>query len=554
MADRKVFTDSIVPLPDHSGVTPHGLMVNLAEPSDPAQPLPLLFSLGLAGDKQAELEAAIAAGKTLDRQQVAEGYGPAKEDVDRLVSWLRDQGYQFEKVTPDGSGVYATAPISDIQDSLQVTMVPVTKDGVTYPGAQNAPSLPSDVGAPVTAIVGLQPYRRLNKHFRATSALTTVNRSTLAADGSATPNIRGAPPYFPSELLTAYGAAGQGLTGQDQTIAILIDTAPAESDLEAFWKAAGVPAAWAQVKIINVGGGALPPQEGEETLDVSWTSGIAPGASIHVYCCGALSFTALDMAIDQIIEDLPNTPGLNQVSISLGLGEQYMVKDEVAVQHLKFLKLAAAGVNVFVSTGDAGSNPDTTGHSPTGPLQAEYESTDPAVIAVGGTTLRLARDGTIGSETAWASGGGGRSTLFATQRPAWQTGTGVPTGHDRVVPDVCAAADPNTGAFLVLHGKAIGIGGTSWSAPVWAGLCALINEARAKAHAPALPYLNPQIYPLLGGPAFHDVTAGSNGAYKAGPGYDLVTGLGSPNLAQLVTKLTPRAPAAVAEELPAEPA
>lgn len=57
MADRKVFADSIVPLPDHSGVTPHGLMVNLAQAPDPTQPLPLLFSLGLPDDQRAKLEA-----------------------------------------------------------------------------------------------------------------------------------------------------------------------------------------------------------------------------------------------------------------------------------------------------------------------------------------------------------------------------------------------------------------------------------------------------------------------------------------------------------------
>jgi len=535
MADRKVFSDSVVPLPDHSGVTPHGLMVNLAEAPDTTQAMPLLFSLGLAEDQQAALEAAAASGKRLDRKQIAEGFGPSQAAVDNLVTWLKQNGYQIDHVPPDRSGVYATAPISQIQSSLQVKIVPVTKDGVTYAGAQNAPSLPADVGAPVTAIVGLQPYRRPHKHFRA--AARRRNRSRLAPDGSATPNIANEPPYFPSELLRAYGGAASGLTGKGQTIAILIDTAPSKADLEAFWKAAGVPADFSRIDVINVSGDSLPPQEGEETLDVSWTSGIAPDAAIRVYCAGELSFTALDLALDAIIADLPSVDGLNQVSISLGLGETFFggPNGEVATQHQKFLKLAAAGVNVFVSTGDAGSNPDQTGHSPTGPLQAEYESSDTSVIAVGGTSLELARDGSIASETAWASGGGGRSVLF--KRPAWQQGPGVPAGADRLVPDVCAAADPNTGAFLVLHGKPTAIGGTSWSAPVWAGLCALLNQARVNAGEQPLAYLNPLLYPLGGANGFHDVTSGSNGAYHAGTGYDLVTGLGSPNLAALLASL-----------------
>jgi kumamolisin len=141
-------------------------------------------------------------------------------------------------------------------------------------------------------------------------------------------------------------------------------------------------------------------------------------------------------------------------------------------------------------------------------------------------------------------------------RPAWQVGAGLPPGQDRLVPDVCAAADPNTGAFLVLHGHSLGIGGTSWSAPMWAGFCALINEARQKAGQPFLPYINPLLYPLNGTSAFRDVTAGSNGAYTATRGYDLVTGLGAPNLKALIGRLTqpPLGHGQAEPTAPAEPA
>jgi len=101
----------------------------------------------------------------------------------------------------------------------------------------------------------------------------------------------------------------------------------------------------------------------------------------------------------------------------------------------------------------------------------------------------------------------------------------------------------------VLNGSTLTIGGTSWSAPTWAGICALINQARIAAGQPALPYLGPLIYPLNGAAAFHDITQGSNGAYRAGPGYDLCTGLGAPNVAALVQALT-RVPA-VAPPAPA---
>jgi kumamolisin len=250
-----------------------------------------------------------------------------------------------------------------------------------------------------------------------------------------------------------------------------------------------------------------------------------------------LRFTALDRALDRIISDLSTHPGMRQLSISLGLGERFMggPSGEVATQHQKFLRLAAAGVNVFVSSGDAGSNPDQTGHGSGGPLQAEYEASDPAVIGVGGTTLHLGADGTVEAETAWIGSGGGSSVFFA--RPVWQTGPGVPDGDSRSVPDVALAANPNTGALVILHGQEVQIGGTSWSAPVWAGFCALINEAREKAGKPALGFANPVFYPLVGTSAFRDITVGTNGEYTASSGYDRVTGIGVPNVAALIEAL-----------------
>ena len=114
----------------------------------------------------------------------------------------------------------------------------------------------------------------------------------------------------------------------------------------------------------------------------------------------------------------------------------------------------------------------------------------------------------------------------------------MPAGNDRLVPDVSLAADPDEGAFLVFNGQATQVGGTSWSAPVWAGFCALINEARAMAGKPALPFLNPLIYPLMGTACFRDIQSGSNGAFFAGPDYDMVTGIGVPNIRELINALT----------------
>ncbi len=89
---------------------------------------------------------------------------------------------------------------------------------------------------------------------------------------------------------------------------------------------------------------------------------------------------------------------------------------------------------------------------------------------------------------------------------------------------------------MLLHGQVKQYGGTSWSAPVWAGFCALINEARVKAGKAPLPFLNPLIYPLRS-TCFRDIQTGSNGVYHAKSGYDLMTGLGVPNVKALIAAL-----------------
>jgi kumamolisin len=539
-------------------------MLSAVEPENRDEKMTILFSLAPQGGEQAQLEEKVAKGEVVSPAELQKAYAPSAGDRKQLMDWLKKEGFKITEVSDDGSTIYAQGSVDQIERSLAVSMTRVTKDGITYTAAQNAPSLPANVGKSVNAIIGLQPFRRAHKHSRMRvpvlgnrASMNGTNQAgkkgtakkgakkgvTAAKKGGAkagvsglSPNILNAPPYLVSEILKAYNANGLSVTGKGQTIAILIDTFPADSDLKAFWTRNNLPVKLSQIEKINVKGGPLPVREGEETLDVEWASGIAPGAKIRIYASGSLSFVDLDRALDRIIADLPTQPGMRQLSISLGLGETFMAPAEVNTQHQKFLRLAAAGVNVFVSSGDAGSNPSTSGHSSTGPTQAEYESSDSTVVGVGGTILRLTGSGGVSSEIGWPGSGGGKSIFFS--RPSWQKGTGVPTGQERLVPDVSLAADPDNGAFLIFQGNTVQIGGTSWSAPVWAGFCALINEARVNAHKPRLPFLNPLIYPLMGGPAFRDITSGSNGAFSAAVGYDMVTGIGVPNIKQLISVLT----------------
>ncbi len=534
MSDRKVFTDSVTELPDQPGLTKNGLMVAQAKKEARNESMELLFSLEMPG--RDDLEKRVAAGEVMSAQKVDESYAPKKADVDALKSWLTNEGFKIVGESPGSTGVYAKATVGTIEQSLGVKMISVTKKGVTYTAAKNAPSLPTAVGAAVHAIIGLQPFRHAHKHMA--QKLIQHNRASLDAHGLPAPNIANTPPYLVSEILHAFNADGLGVTGAGQTIAILIDTFPHDSDIVAFWKANGMDVDLSRIVKVKVGSGHLPAPEGEETLDVSWTSGIASGAKIKIYATGSLQFVALDKALDRIVADAANDSTLRQLSISLGAAEVLLggPDGEVATQHQKYLKLAAMGVNVFVSSGDAGSNPGSDGQTPDGALSAEYAASDSAVVGVGGTSLTLAGDGSIADEEGWTGSGGGDSLFFG--RPVWQTGNGVPAGSKRAVPDVSTPADPNTGAFLVLQGQPTAIGGTSWAAPIWAGFCALINEARMKQGLPSLPFLNPLIYPLAGSACFRDVVGGSNGQFTAGPGYDRVTGLGSPDVQQLITALT----------------
>jgi len=556
MVARKVFADSVTALPDEPGTTPRGLMVAAALPDTRDEQMTILFSLDTPPDKEADLEQRVANGEVISPAELEKNYAPDPDERDKLITWLKSQNFDVADVSPDGTSVYARSSVAQIEKTLGVDMVSVTKDGVTYTAAKNAPSLPADVGAGVHAIIGLQPFRQARKQSRMFLPLND-NRALLGvrsprprgaqprraramrpAAAQPTVNIDNAPPYVVPEILKAYGADGLGLSGKGQTIAILIDTVPNDADLRAFWAQNGVPNSRTRVQKVNVTGQPLPPASGEETLDVSWASGVAPGAKVRVYATGTLQFVDLDRALDQIIADLADHPGMRQLSLSMGLGEKFMggPQGEVRTQHMKFLRLAAAGVNVFVSSGDAGSKPDDTGHGATGPTQAEYESSDSMVVGVGGTTLKLTAAGAVKSEVAWTSSGGGTSIFF--DRPAWQKGPGLPAGTKRLVPDVALVADPNTGAFLVLNGRVAQFGGTSWSAPVWAGFCALLNEARAKAGKPFLPFLNPLLYPLQGTACFRDIVSGTNGDFQANAGYDQVTGLGVPNVKELVKALT----------------
>src|ERR1700686_3567821 len=123
MGDRKVFSDSVTPLPDQLGLTPHGLMVNAVEAQNLSEKMTLLFALSIAPDAHNELEARVARGEVIPLDELKQKYAANTDDVGTLVAWLKTQGFEIVKQSSDGTGVYAKATVGQIEQSLGVKMV-----------------------------------------------------------------------------------------------------------------------------------------------------------------------------------------------------------------------------------------------------------------------------------------------------------------------------------------------------------------------------------------------------------------------------------------------
>jgi kumamolisin len=305
-------------------------------------------------------------------------------------------------------------------------------------------------------------------------------------------------------------------------------------------------------------------EDGVETdMDIETIHMIAPGARIvyddvNHYADGNDQATFAQV-FHQAFQDVDKQfPGAIW-SGSLGYCEfLYFEPADLQALDADIATAASHGTTFFASSGDTGgldctppkSMGDFPGNEGKGVM---FPSVLSNVTAVGGTTLSVTSTSDYADETVWTQAtmsqgtGGGVSTII--KRPTWQTGTGTGgQGVDpqfREVPDIAADADPASGTIVVSAGAGSGGnpeattsgGGTSLSAPMWAGFTALMNSYLEQHGGKAVGLLNPTLYALANHPPafppFHDVTLGNNDFYVATPGYDMVTGLGSPNVAYL---------------------
>ncbi len=236
-------------------------------------------------------------------------------------------------------------------------------------------------------------------------------------------------------------------------------------------------------------------------------------------------------------------PGVSVVSMSWGFteGQDVLAADEAAYDPDLTTPAGHQPVAFVASTGDFGS------------ADPEYPAFSPNVVAVGGTTLNLNGDSSYNSETGWGYysngagafiGSGGGVSLYEPQ-PSYQAA--VQSTGFRTTPDVSFVADPNTGAWIADTYNLPGdnpwevVGGTSLSAPSWAGLLAVADQGRVAAGESTLSSdggttAQQALYSAPAG-AFNSITSGTNGAYSAAAGYNLVTGLGTPVAGQLIPSL-----------------
>jgi subtilase family serine protease len=290
----------------------------------------------------------------------------------------------------------------------------------------------------------------------------------------------------------------------------------------------------------------------ETSMDVEWAHVMAPAAAIVLVETPTAETEGL-AGFPQIVaaENYVLRHHLGQViSQSFGATEQTFSSPAQLLGQRGPYELAARDhVTVLAASGDNGASGETLDmHSVYSRPVVEWPASDPLVTAVGGTQLKLGRDGQrLAPDSAWSQGGGGQSAIFA--RPSYQAGVARVTGSHRGIPDI--SMDASCSSPVAVYGTFPGGGGwqtscgTSLATPLMAGIVALANQVAGH----PLGLINPALYKMLAARStgITDVLAGDNAVhgdngatvpgYRATPGYDLASGAGTVNAAVFVPLL-----------------
>ncbi len=447
-------------------------------------------------------------------------------------------------LSPPTSGTYAGIVIFQSRDNATALTLSGNASGMTGTIYAKAAQLAESGNAQLNAAVVADTMTISGNGVSNTVALSSP---------------AGTAAYTPAQIRAAYGISALPLDGTGQTIAVVdaYDDPSIFQALDAFDAQFGLTPSgstlYAQygpassfLRVLNQDGQAtsLPSTdpngpgtdnwELEEALDVEWAHALAPGAQIILVEADSQSLSDLMASV----ATAAHQPGVSVVSMSWGFpeGQAVFAADEAAYDGV----FNVPGVTFVASTGDYGA------------ADPEYPAFSPNVVAVGGTSLTLNADGSYDGETGWGYqsdsigafiGSGGGISLYEPE-PAYQQG--VQSTGSRTTPDVSLVADPATGAWIAdpynldPSNPFEIVGGTSLSAPAWAGLVALVNQGRAAVSESSLNGSSPtdtqQALYMLPQSDYNTITSGING-YTATAGYNLVTGLGTPVANLLVPDL-----------------
>jgi kumamolisin len=355
----------------------------------------------------------------------------------------------------------------------------------------------------------------------------------------------------PDGLLQAYNAdplVEQGFTGKGATIVFFAFDSADQEDLDRFADTSDLP----RFTPVIVDG-KPEEQHGETAMDLQVAHAIAPDARLVVVNArptvqGDGAYEKISKMFEEADRQFPGAVW----SLSIGWGcEKLVTAADLAPVQAALAAAQRHGTSAFDASGDTAGLECKGGESwsaPPGPddIGLDAVSSIPNMTVVGGTTLSTSPRGQWVGERPWIDSplsqgsSGGVSTLF--DRPQWQRGLSVErdTEHRRLSPDVAAVADPFTGVrFIYKQTEVIG-GGTSQSAPIWAALTVLMNQFLVANGGRPLGNANPVLYDVAAGsylPGFRQVGPGGNAVDFSQPGYDLVTGLGSPNVYNLARNI-----------------
>jgi kumamolisin len=451
--------------------------------------------------------------RPLTHAELAEAHGADPADIAAIEAFAAQSGLSVLSTNVAARSVTLSGPLC-IMTSAFGADVRMSKIGDSHIRTrQGHLSLPKQLADVVVGVFGFD------------------ERPVAGTNFTVRPRAAAPSYYTPPQLAAIYNFPPN--TGKNQTIALIeLGGGYNDSDLQSYWQSLGLNNV--NVTAVSVDGTQNQPTgdpngpDGEVVLDIEVAGGVAPDANIAVYF-GQNTDQGFLNAINAAIYDTVRKPSV--ISISWGSAENTWTSQAMNAYNAAFHDASLMGISVCVAAGDNGSTDgqeDKRNH-------VDFPASSPWVLACGGT--RLVANGTaIQSETVWNDGtdggatGGGVSSHFS--KPAYQAHVSVPkpsatsnrTG--RGVPDIAAVADPETGYYIFVDGQENVIGGTSAVAPLWAGLIALCNEQLGR----NLGWLHPALYGTIQQhKALHDITSGTNGAYKAGIGWDCCTGWGTPN-------------------------